>query len=137
MVPSRYAPLMPVNGNHRTQPVPMPAPAYGIVLAIAAIALGALFFLNNLGLAGFHDVARFWPALPIAVGFVLLVDSRTTPTSVSGGLLVAAAALVQLANLHLVVLDWRAFWPAFPVAAGVLSLLWLQPWRDQRPVLHR
>jgi len=115
----------------------MPAPAHGIVFALAAIALGALFFLNNLGIAGFHDVARFWPVIPIALGFVLLVDSRTASASVSGGLMIAAASLFLLGNLGILHLEWRVLWPALPIAFGVLSLLLAEPWREQRSVLHR
>ena len=115
----------------------MPAPAHGIVFALAAIALGALFFLNNLGVAGFHDVARFWPVIPIALGFVLLVDSPNAPASISGGLLIAAASLILLGNLGILHLEWRVLWPVLPVAFGVLSLLRAEPWRNQSPVLHR
>ena len=115
----------------------MPAPAHGIVFALAAIALGALFFLNNLGITGFHDVARFWPAIPIALGFVLLVDSQTVPANVSGGLLIAAASLFLFSNLGILHLAWRVLWPTFPIALGILTLVWTAPWRDQRPVLHR
>ena len=115
----------------------MQAPAHGIVFALAAIALGALFFLNNLGIAGFHDVARFWPVIPIALGFVLLVDSRTAAASASGGLLIGAASLFLLGNLGILHFEWRVVWPALPIALGVLALLRLEPWRDQRPVLHR
>jgi hypothetical protein len=115
----------------------MPAPAHGVVFALAAIAVGALFLLNNLGIAPFHDVARFSPVVLIALGFVLLVDSRTAPASLSGGLLIAAASLFLLRNLGLLHLEWRLLWPAFPIAFGVLFLLRAEPWRDQRPVLHR
>jgi Domain of unknown function (DUF5668) len=125
------------NGNRQTQPEPLPAPAHGIVFALAAIAVGALFFLNNLGIAGFHDLARFWPVVAIALGFVLLVDSRTAPASASGGLIVAAASFFLLGNLGILHLEWRVLWPALPIAFGVLSLLRAEPGRDHRPVLHR
>ena len=125
------------NGNRQTQPEPIQTPAHGIVFALAAIGLGALFFLNNLGLAGFHVVARFWPVVLIALGFVLLVDSRTAPANVSGGLLIAAASLFLFSNLGILHLAWRVLWPTFPIALGILTLVWTAPWRDQRPALHR
>ncbi len=111
----------------------MPAPAHAIVFALAAIVLGALFFLNNLGIAGLHDVARFWPVIPIAVGFVLLVDSRTMPANISGGLLIAGASFFLLANLGILHLAWRMLWPTFPIAFGILIMVFTAPWRNQTP----
>ena len=115
----------------------MPAPSHAIVFALAAIAIGVLFFLNNLGVAGVHHVARLWPAIPIALGFVLLVDSRTTPASICGGLLIAGASFFLLGNLGILHLAWRMLWPTFPIAFGIVTLVWTAPWRNQGPALHR
>jgi len=98
-------------------------PASGIVFSVAIIAVGTLFLLDNLGIVRFHDVARWWPAILIALGVVRLVDSHGTVSMVWGGLLAGVGSLLLLDNLNLIVFDWRIVWPAILIAWGVLMLL--------------
>jgi TM2 domain-containing membrane protein YozV len=50
---------------------------------VLLIGIGLLFLLNNMDLVRFHDVARYWPILPIALGvyllYVRLTGSDTPP----------------------------------------------------------
>jgi predicted membrane protein len=71
----------------------------------------------------FHDVARWWPAILIALGVVRLVDSHGTASMVWGGLIAGVGALLLLDNLDLIVFDWRIVWPAILIAWGVLMLI--------------
>ena len=96
--------------------------ASGVVFSVAIIAVGALFLLDNLGIVRFHDVARWWPAILIALGVVRLVDSHGTVSMIWGGLLAGIGALLLLDNLDLIVFDWRIVWPAILIGWGILML---------------
>ncbi|SRR5579883_1376201 len=106
------------------------SPGAGIVGSVAVIALGALFLLDNLGIVRFHDVARYWPVILIALGVVRLVESHGTASLVSGGILTAIGSLLLLDNLGIIYFDWRLFWPAILIGVGVLMLLRHLDWQD-------
>jgi len=95
------------------------------------IAVGTVFLLDNLGIVRFHDVARYWPVILIALGVVRLVESRGTASIVFGGILTAAGGLLLMDNLGIIFFDWRLFWPAILIGLGVLMLIrhmeWQQP----------
>jgi predicted membrane protein len=99
------------------------SPAHGIVFSVALIAIGALFLLDNLGIFSFHDAARYWPVILIALGVVRLVDSHGTASIVWGGLLTGIGTLLLLDNLNIIYFDWRLFWPAILIGLGVLMLI--------------
>ena len=107
-------------------------PAHGIVISIAIIALGALFLLDNLGILRFHDVARYWPVILIALGVVRLVDSHGSASLVWGGLLAGIGGLLLLDNLDILYFDWRLFWPAILIGLGILMLLRTTQWSQRR-----
>jgi hypothetical protein len=46
----------------------------------ALIVLGGLYLLDSFGVISFHGAVRFWPAVLIAVGVVLLLRSRENKT---------------------------------------------------------
>jgi hypothetical protein len=55
--------------------------------AILLIGLGSLFLLDNLGVHVFSELSRFWPAVLIVIGLVLLqrrMGGRGTPSSGTG-----------------------------------------------------
>ena len=108
------------------------SPAHGIVFSIAVIAIGALFLLDNLGILRFHEVARYWPVILIALGTVRLVDSHGTASIVFGGILAGAGGLLLLDNLNIIYFDWRIFWPAVLIGVGILMLLRTQQWQESR-----
>ena len=111
-------------------------PAHGIVFSFAVIALGVLFLLDNMGIVSFHDVARYWPVILIALGVVRLVDSHGTASLVFGALLAGVGSLLLLDNLGIFYFEWRLFWPVVLIGVGVLMLLRThhrqQEWREWR-----
>ena len=97
--------------------------AHGIVVSLAIIALGTLFLLDNLGIVSFHDVARYWPVILIALGVVRMVDSHGSASLTWGAVLAGVGGLLLLDNLNLIYFDWRIVWPAILIGVGVLMLL--------------
>src|SRR5579871_1087696 len=108
------------------------SPAHGIVFSVAVIALGVLFLLDNLGIVSFHDVARYWPVILIALGVVRLVDSHGTASVVFGGILAGVGGLLLLDNFGIIYFDWRIFWPAILIGVGILMLLRTYQWQEAR-----
>jgi predicted membrane protein len=108
------------------------SPAHGIVFSVAVIAIGALFLLDNLGIVSFHEIARYWPVILIALGTVRLVDSHGTASIVFGGILAGVGGLLLLDNLNIIYFDWRIFWPAVLIGVGVLMLLRTHQWQETR-----
>jgi len=51
----------------------------GVLPGLVLVAVGAIFFLNNLHIFYLRDIFRFWPAILIAAGIVKLVDSSMAP----------------------------------------------------------
>jgi hypothetical protein len=89
--------------------------------AIILIGIGTLFLLNNLHVAYFSDVFRYWPAILIAVGLVKLVDSATPRGRFAGGTFIGIGAIFLLQSLGYV--DGR-IWDLWPLALIVLGV-WL------------
>ena len=108
------------------------SPAHGIVFSVAIIAIGVLFLLDNMGLVSFHEVARYWPAILIALGVVRLVDSHGTASVAFGGIMAGVGSLLLLDNLNIIYFDWRIFWPAVLIGAGILMLFRTQEWQRNR-----
>jgi len=90
-----------------------------------------MFLLDNLGIVSFHEIARYWPVILIALGVVKLVDSHGTGSLVFGGLLSGVGALLLLDNLGIFYFDWRLFWPAILVGLGILMLIRNLEWQDR------
>lgn len=111
-------------------------PVHGIVVSLGVIALGLLFLLDNMGILSFHDVARYWPVILIALGVVRLVDSHGTTSVVFGALLAGIGSLLLLDNLGIFYFDWRLFWPVVLIGLGILMLLRTyhrhEEWRDSQ-----
>ena len=110
---------------------PQRGPAHGIFFSLAIIAVGALFLLDNMGIVRFHDVARYWPVILIALGVTRLVESHGTGSLVFGGILTAVGGLLLLDNLGIVYFDWRLFWPAILIGVGILTLIRTLEWQHQ------
>lgn len=108
-------------------------PTHGIIVSVGIIALGALFLMDNLGIVRFHDVARFWPAILIALGVVRMVDSHGSASLTWGAILAGIGGLLLLDNLNLIYFDWRIVWPAILIGIGVLMLLRTTEWSHRGP----
>jgi predicted membrane protein len=93
-----------------------------MVPAIVLIAVGALFFLNNLHILPVREVLRYWPGILVAVGIMLLVDSTETFGKAVGGAFVGVGALLLARNLGFVVVTWNQVWPLALIGGGLLML---------------
>jgi hypothetical protein len=102
---------------------PEPMISERAVPAIVLIAVGAIFFLNNLQIVALQDVLRFWPGILIALGIVLVVDSTEPRTKAVGGILAGVGGLLLARNLGYIVLYWRDMWPLILIGLGVLMLI--------------
>src|SRR6185369_5923442 len=95
----------------------------GVVPGLVLVAIGALFFLNNLHIVYIREWFRFWPAILIAVGIVKLVDSSFGGGRVFGGIVAGFGALFLARNLGYLDLSMREIWPLFLVGLGLLMLV--------------
>src|SRR5579863_1681298 len=94
-----------------------------MVPAIVLIAVGALFFLNNLHILPVREILRYWPGVLVAVGIMLLVDSAESAGRTIGGVFVGAGGLLLARNLGYLDLTWNQVWPMVLIGAGLLMLL--------------
>jgi len=105
----------------------------GIIPALAVIAVGVLFLLNNLNVFFLHDIWRFWPVALLAVGLAKLVDSQSDGDRTGGVVLVIVGAIFLARNLGILYLTWNDVWPLILIGAGVL-MLWNRLYTPPRPV---
>jgi predicted membrane protein len=105
----------------------------GVIPALAVIAVGVLFLLNNLNIFFLHDIWRFWPVALLAVGLAKLVDSQSDGDRTGGIVLVIVGAIFLAKNLGFLYLSWRDFWPLILIGAGVL-MLWNRLYTPSRPL---
>ncbi|HXS94540.1 MAG TPA: DUF5668 domain-containing protein [Candidatus Limnocylindrales bacterium] len=94
-----------------------------IMPALVLIAIGAIFFLNNLHIIYFQDIWRFWPLVLIAVGLAKLVDGASDGRAGGAILLVVAGGLFLANNFGYLDLNWHTFWPLILIGIGILMLL--------------
>ncbi len=93
-----------------------------MIPAIVLIGVGALFFLNNLHIFPVHEVLRYWPGILVAVGIMLLVDSKDPSGRTVGGVFTGVGALLLARNLWFIDLTWNQVWPLLVIGAGLLML---------------
>jgi hypothetical protein len=93
-----------------------------LVPAVVLIAVGAIFFLNNLHIFYFHDVWRYWPVILIAVGLVKLVDSPDNSGRTGGAILLVLGAIFLAPNLGFWDVSIGDLWPLFLIGLGALLL---------------
>ena len=105
----------------------------GIIPALAVIAVGVLFLLNNLNVFYLHDIWRFWPVALLAVGLAKLVDSQSDSDRTAGIVLTIVGGIFLAKNLGILYLSWRDFWPLILIGAGVL-MLWNRLYTPSRPL---
>jgi len=95
----------------------------GMVPAIILIAIGAVFFLNNLHIFYFRDVLRYWPVVLIVLGLAKALDA-STHSGRTGGAIVAVIGAVFLApNLGIWDISMGDLWPLFLIGLGALLLV--------------
>jgi hypothetical protein len=94
----------------------------GIVPAVVLIAVGAIFFLNNMHIFYLRDVWRYWPVILIAVGLVKLVDSPDNRGRTGGAILLVLGAIFLVPNLGFWDVTIGDLWPLFLIGLGALLL---------------
>ena len=99
----------------------------GVVGAVAVIALGVLLLLHQNGIVQWQDVWRLWPMLLVIAGFARL-GQYAPHSKLTGGLMIAAGAVLELSEFHVIPYSIRELWPLGIIVLGLL-LLWqnLQP----------
>lgn len=97
----------------------------GLILA----AVGVVLLLSNLGLVSLTELLVWWPMLLLAFGLHVFFNDRNR---LLGLALIGAGALVQLRELELFRIQWRAvqdYWPLLLIVVG-LSLILRRGGRD-------
>ena len=94
-----------------------------MVPALVLIAVGGIFFLNNLHILPVREILRYWPGILIAAGIMMLVDCTENVCRSIGGVMVGAGSLLLARNLGFIDLTWNQVWPLFLIGAGLLMLL--------------
>src|SRR5436305_278736 len=86
------------------------------------VAIGALFFLNNLHIVYLREWFQYWPVILIAAGIVKLVDSAEVGGRAGGGILAGVGAIWLAKNLGFLDFRLRDMWPLALIAIGLLML---------------
>lgn len=95
-----------------------------LIFGLLIIIVGVLFTLDNLGLAEAERFLRYWPSGLILLGIARVWQGRTYQGSgLSGALLIAAGAWLQLEVLDYVDQSLFSLWPVLLVIAGG-ALVW-------------
>jgi predicted membrane protein len=86
-----------------------------------------LLLLHQNDILRWQDVWRLWPMLLVIAGFARL-GQYAPHSKLTGGLMIAAGAVLELSEFHLIPYTIRELWPLGIIALG-LVLLWqnLQP----------
>jgi len=92
------------------------------VPALVLIAVGTIFFLNNLHIFYIRDLFQYWPVILIACGIFKLVDSPDAHSRVGGGILVAIGGVLLAINLGYLAMGWGELWPLVLIGVGLLML---------------
>lgn len=95
--------------------------------AIILIAVGALLFLDNLGVLPFANIGAYWPMALAAWGAVMLTRPRSHCNMVWPWTFIAIGVLLTLGNLGILRVSIGSLWPLFLIAAGV-SMLFRRTW---------
>ena len=96
-----------------------------LLVGLLVIGVGALFTLQNLGLAHWaRDVLRYWPAGLVVIGLLKLWQAHASTGGAFGGLLfIAAGTWLLLEEATLVRISLVDLWPLLLVFVGVY-LVW-------------
>lgn len=116
----------PANGPPAGEPGPRrPLPdtlSPRLVLGLFIVALGVVFFLDQLGYR-VGAVVRWWPLALVVIGALKAWQPRGTPGRTFGWVLIVLGALLLLDNVTAFELEFALLWPALVVAAGG-ALVW-------------
>ncbi len=93
------------------------------VAALVLIVVGALWFLDNLGLIPFAHIRAYWPLAISAFGVAQLSRTRAQSGHVWCWTIIAVGVLLTLGNLGILDVSFGTLWPLFLIAGGIGILL--------------
>ena len=110
-----------MNGNlERSGGVLTPRLLVGLAIAL----FGVVLVLDRLNLAVAGQVLQFWPAVIIAVGALLFVQSRHVGGGANGVIVMIIGAWLLLNSLGIVqVRFWELFWPIVLIGIGTMLVM--------------
>ncbi len=95
----------------------------GSLFALMLIVLGALLFLDNVGILPIPDIRAYWPIFIVIFG-VHLLDRRQGRTAIIWALaLMVWGTLLILGNLQIIHVSGSVFWPVMLIAFGISMLV--------------
>jgi predicted membrane protein len=101
-----------------------------LLVGLAIALFGVVLVLDRLNLAVAGQVLQFWPAVIIAVGALLFMQSRHVGGGANGVILMIIGTWLLLNSLGIVQVHfWELFWPI--VLIGIGSVLVMQTLRRQ------
>lgn len=103
---------------------------YRLFPAAAVIAVGVIFLMSNLGVKiPFLDNSNWWAWLiliaalqPLARAYEVFRERGKVDAQAVYSLLVAAA-IILVAAMFLLGLDWQVWWPLFVILGGLFTLV--------------
>jgi len=105
-----------------------------VLMGVLVIAVGLLFFLDNLDIIEIHNALAFWPLVFIFAGVAKLLDTSTPNGYLVGlaGIGIGTAMILQ--RLGLFYFSWRSAWPLVLIAVG--GMLVYRAMTGTRGVVH-
>lgn len=112
------------------QPEPKRHSDYRLFPAVAVIAVGVIFLISNLGMKiPFLDSSNWWawlilvgPFGPLTHAYYAYRARGTVDAEVLSSLL-AGGAVILVAVMFLLGLDWGVWWPLFVILGGLFMLV--------------
>ena len=95
----------------------------GSLVAVVLIVIGALLFLDNLGLLPVHNIGDYWPLAVVAWGVTIFERKRTTHSLIWATAVVVFGCLALLGNLHIIHVTAGIIWPLILIAFGATMLV--------------
>jgi len=104
-----------------------------IILGLAAIGLGLLFLLANLGIVDAHWIRQLWPLVFVLIGVlkILHAKSKAGRGYFVGGVLILVGSVMTLHRLGLVYFSWHTWWPILLILLG-FSIIFKRGFRHRR-----
>jgi predicted membrane protein len=100
----------------------------GSLVAVVLIVIGALLFLDNLGLLPIHNIWDYWPLAVVAWGLTIIERRRTAQSLIWSGAIVVFGILALLGNLHIIHVTAGIIWPLILIAFGATMLVGRSAW---------
>lgn len=104
-----------------------PVLVFGSIAALFAV----LLLLGLTGRLGRFNTFDFWPSLLLVFGIVKVALPLPVHTRITGGLFIAAGALLQLAMLKLIPLNLEMIWLLF-IAVAMINMISIYVFRYVR-----